>query len=150
MWKSKKRLTAFFFLSFSLALFFPAVTYSEVTLTGEELATIRQSLADMRTQARTLKLSLIAQKDASAQLSGRLAKVERGLSDTARKLANSELSLIECQQSLGQAQSDLEILRKEYLALNQSLTKQRNETLLWKIIALISAGIATAIAITGR
>jgi chromosome segregation ATPase len=111
-------------------------------LSPEEVKAIRQELGDMKKEAETLRLSLIAQEKASATLSDRLANLEQNLDDTAQKLASSEISLVQCQQNLEKAREDLEALKKEYFELNRSLTRQKNETRVWKTIAAMSLAAA--------
>lgn len=143
MWKRRGSVKSFLLWALVWCLS-SAALWSDVVLTDAEVAEIRTILRDTKTQAISLRISLEASQTESAELSARLAKVEWSLDETALRWERSEISLIDCLRDLDEARTSLEALKADYLALSESLTRQKRAASVWRAIALTS-GVSLAV-----
>ncbi len=142
-----------------LSCFLPQALCADVTLTDAEVTEIPELLRDTKAKALSLRLSLETQQRISAEQSEklkaaelrlrtaeqRLREAEASLSEAVLKSERSEASLINCLSNLDETQEMLSILKADYLALSQSLTRQKHAMRAWRAAALISGGLAVGL-----
>jgi SMC interacting uncharacterized protein involved in chromosome segregation len=144
-------IAGFFLLSFSFSVF-----SQSVLVPVSALEEIRAEAALIRRESIALRELLMILETGSAELKGRLEKVETALTEAetllrgaSLSLEKSEAELIPLRGELGKLGNELAELKKAAVESNRRLRQSERTVKFWKIAA-ISVGLAFAAVEIGR